>query len=77
MNMQEEMSSISSPTPSAVSVVNKIVKTVALSHNSYECDQLGGRTAAAMHLELSSDRKNTKVMHKCRKKMLLNQCWKD
>ena len=57
MNTQEEMSLISSPNPSTASMASKIVKVVVLAHKSYVYDQLGGRTAAAIQLEISSDRK--------------------
>ena len=48
MNTQDEVLSISSPAPSAISLVNKVVKVVVLAHKSYIYDQLGGRTAAVI-----------------------------
>ena len=57
MSTQDEVSFTSSTAPSAASILNKVVKVVALAHRSYVCDQLGGRTAAATQLELCSERK--------------------
>ena len=57
MNTQEEMSSISSPNPSTASIAKKVIKIVVLAHKSYVYDQLGGRTAATIQHEISSDRK--------------------
>ena len=58
MNIQDEASSTSHIAPSATSNLNKVVKVVALAHESYACDQLGGRTTAEIQLEVSSERKN-------------------
>ena len=60
MSTQDEVSSTSSTALSAASSINKVVKVVALAHRSCVHDQLGGRTPAAMQLELSSERKNIK-----------------
>jgi hypothetical protein len=57
MNNTDEISSLSSPAASTVSTTKKIVKVIVLAHKSYVYDQLGGRTAAAIQVELSSDRK--------------------
>ena len=57
MNTQDEVSSTPSTAPSEASILNKVEKVVALAHRSYVHDELGGRTAAAMKLELSSESK--------------------
>ena len=57
MSAQDDLSSMSSISPSDTSIVNKIVKVVVLSNKSYKCDQLDGRSPEATQLELASDRK--------------------
>ena len=57
MSTQDDLSSMSSPSPSDASIVNKIVKVVELANKSYKHDQLGGRSPEATQLELASDRK--------------------
>ena len=57
MSTQDEASSMSSTALLASFILKKVVKVVVLAHKSYVCDKLGGRTAAVMQLELSSERK--------------------
>ena len=57
MNSTDEISTLSSTATSVTTTARKIVKVVVLAHKSYVYDQLGGRSPAAIQIELSSDRK--------------------
>ena len=57
MSTQDDLSSMSLPSPSAASVANKIEKVVVFVNKSHKYDQLGSRSSEATQLEIASDRK--------------------